>query len=151
MTAADDGINAADGTKNAVNASNSNCYILINGGTLAAVGSSGMVETPGSNSAQCVISYATNSTVSTGSKIELKDQDGEVLISFTTSKSFQSAILSCEGIEKGETYYLFINDTQVKSFLISSTITSVGTQSAGGDKAPGGDWGFNPGGIGGRR
>lgn len=197
VSATDDGINAADGTGSRVNVSNSNCYILINGGTvqvnasgdgidsngiitvnggaiyvdgptsgadtaldsdggilinggtLAAVGSSGMVETPGSNSSQCVVSYATASTVSAGSKIELTDSDGNVLISFTSSKSFQSAILSCSSLTKGSTYSLYINGSQVKSFQINSTITSIGTQSAGGNNAPGGDWGFTPGGFGG--
>lgn len=113
-----------------------------------------MVETPGSNSSQCVISYATNSSVAAGSKTELKGSDGNVLISFTASKSFSSAILSCSELSSGKTYSLYINDTLIKSFEITSTITSIGSQSAGGNvpggsNVPGGDWGFNPGGFGG--
>lgn len=197
ITSVDDGINAADGTENIVNVSNSNCYllinggtiqvnssgdgidsngiitinggyiyvegpssgtdtaldsdggILVNGGTLVAVGASGMVETPGSNSSQCVISYATGSSVAAGSKTELKDSDGNVLLSFTDSKSYSSAILSCSGLSIGNTYSLYINGTLVKTFEITSTITSIGSQSAGGNNAPGGDWGFTPGGFGG--
>ena len=97
---------------------------------------------------------ATNSSVAAGSKTELKDSDGNVLISFTASKSFSSAILSCSELSSGKTYSLYINDTLIKSFEITSTITSTGSQSAGGNvpggsNVPGGDWGFNPGGFGG--
>lgn len=133
-------------TSNGDAALDSDGGILVNGGTLVAVGSMGMVETPATNSEQYVVSYATSSTISAGSTLELRDSDGNVLISFTTAKSCQSVIMSCSGITNGGTYTIWNNSVQLTSFTVSSKITSVGTSSTGGDSPSqpgGGNWGFN--------
>lgn len=118
--------------------------ILITGGIVVAVGSSGMVETPSSSSTQNVLSYACQNTISAGSTFSIV-KDGEVILEFSTAKSCQSIIASCPLLKTNETYSLRINDTEVTSFTISSVITSIGTQTGPGGGRPGGGrpgWGF---------
>ena len=119
--------------------------ILVNGGTLVAIGTLGMVETPAGNSAQNCISCATGTQIAAGTTLILRDASGSELISYTTAKGGQSVILSCAGLTIGQTYSLYAGSTLLKSFELTSTITTVGSNS-GGPGVPGG----NPGRPGGR-
>lgn len=77
----------------------------ISGGTVVAVGASGMAENFGSSSTQGAIMYNTSVT----GNIVLKNASGDVLASFSPSKSFNSVVsvvVSAPGIESGETYTL---------------------------------------------
>lgn len=121
--------------------------IVINGGTVFASSTLGMVETPSTNSEQYVVSYAQNSSLQAGSVITLKDDDGNEILSVTLAKSCQSVILSSDKLQKGEKYSVYSNDTQLATFTISSTITQVGTaQSNGGFGGGGFGGGGRPGG-----
>lgn len=111
--------------------------ILINGGTVVAVGSLGMVETPAENSAQNCISFATGTRIAAGTTLVLKDASGNELISYTTAKGGQSVILSCAGLTVGQSYSLYAGTTLLKSFALTSTVTSAGANS-GGPGMPGG-------------
>ena len=82
----------------------------INGGTVVAVGSSGMAEEMSSESTQPVILVKLGSQMEAG-EVNLTDSDGKVLISYTTSKSYDCVILSTAGLEKGETYTLTTSGT----------------------------------------
>lgn len=119
--------------------------IVINGGTVFASSTLGMVETPSTNSEQYIVSYAHQSTITAGSTVTLCDNDGNALVSVTVKKNCQSIIISSPDLKKGNTYSIYGGETQMKSFTISSIITSIGSQGSG---FPGG--GFNPGGPGGR-
>ena len=119
--------------------------ILVNGGTLFVVSSAGMVETPASNSSQCVISYAQNTQIAANTEIKLVDASGNTIVSAKTAKTCQSVIVSSGEIASGSTYTLYVGDVATQ-ITITSTITFAGTASQGG--GPGGG-GFGPGGNGG--
>lgn len=105
----------------------SNGGILVNGGNLFAVGSLGMVETPASNSSQYVISFASSSNISAGTNLSLTDSSGNTILSFTTTKTCRSIIISSSKLVKGSTYYIYGGSTKLATVTISSIITSVGT------------------------
>jgi hypothetical protein len=123
--------------------------IIVNGGNVFAVGALGMVETPASNSAQNVVSFAQNKSLSAGTNITLTNTDGAVIMSFTLLKSCQSIIISCPNLVKGNTYSLYGGDTLLSSFTISSTITTIGSSNSigNGGGMPGGGGGFGGGGF----
>lgn len=119
--------------------------ILVDGGTLFVTSALGMVETPGSNSKQYVVSYGSQTSFSSGDEISLKDSDGNVLIKVTLIKSCQSVIISVDGLKKGATYSLYLDDDLLETFTISKTLTTIGTQQGGfgpggGGPRPGGRW-----------
>lgn len=116
--------------------------IVINGGTVFASSTLGMVETPSTNSEQYVVSYAQNSSLQAGSVITLKDNDGNEILSVTLAKSCQSVILSSDKLAKGTKYTIYCNDTKLETFTIRKVITEIGTaQSNGGFGGPGGGFG----------
>ena len=102
------------------------------GGTVFVASAIGMVETPASNSAQYVISYAQSANIAAGSTIKLVDASGNTMVEVTTVKACQSVIISSAAL------------AQVTIF---STITSAGTSQGG---PGGGGQGGQPGGPGGR-
>lgn len=127
--------------------------ILVNGGTLYAGGSLGMVETPGQNSSQCVLSYAQNSSVAAGSVVTLATSDGTTILEVTTEKVSRSIIISAPELVNGGSYVLSINGSSVATFTVSGTITSIGSAGGmGGGMGGGGQPGGNRpgGGFGGR-
>ncbi len=132
-------------TSNADGALDAENGILVNGGTLIAYSSLGMVETPATNSEQYVISYGQNSSIASGTTIAIKNSDGETILSFTTEKACGSVILSCPALTSGETYNLYIGSTLTSTFTISSKITTLGASANFGGGGNMGGGGFNPG------
>ena len=110
--------------------------ILVNGGYVFAVGALGMVETPATNSAQYCVSFATSQQIAAGTALYLCDSDGEILMYFHAPRACQSVILSCPELENGETYSIYGGDSQLTTFTVSSTITTIGSSSSIGN--PGG-------------
>lgn len=101
--------------------------ILVNGGYLVATGSLGMVETPGANSEQNVVSIAFSSRRTANQLIELKDVSNNVIISFTPSKTYQSLIISVPELTLGSTYTISIDGSNVTSFTQTQTIVYIGS------------------------
>lgn len=103
--------------------------IVIDGGIVIAVGSSGMVETPATNSKQYCISI--NLSASTTGDIEIKSGT-EVIASFSPSaifgagKNYQSIVISSPGFANGKTYTV-VSGTVTTTVTISGVITKVGT------------------------
>lgn len=122
--------------------------IVIQGGTLFAASTLGMVETPSTNSTQYVVSYAHGSTIGAGSTVSLCDSNGDPLVSVQVLKSCQSIIISSPDIAKGGSYSIYGGSTQMTSFTVTSIITSIGST---GGSFPGGGFGGGPGGPGGWR
>ena len=117
--------------------------IVVTGGTLFVTSTLGMVETPSSNSTQCVVSYAQNSAISAGSVISLKDSKGNVLLEVEVKKgSCQSIILSHPDLKTGAKYSIYNGSKKLQTFTVSSVITSIGVSTQGGFGRPGG--GGNP-------
>lgn len=78
----------------------------ISGGIIAATGYSQMAQNFGSDSTQGAILVNMESVCKSGSEVELTDSKGNELISFTAKKSFNSVLVSCPDITKGESYVL---------------------------------------------
>lgn len=104
----------------------------INGGTFIAIGSSGMAMNF-STATQGSILLNTSSTQSKGTKIILSSSSEEI-INITSSKTFQSVLVSSPKLETGNTYTLKIGSTS-NSINLSTYI--YGSNTGGG---------FNPGG-----
>ena len=77
----------------------------INGGTVVAVGSSGMAEDVSSDSKQQVAFVKLDSQVDAGDVI-LKDADGNEIISYTAQKKYDCVIISTADLKAGQTYTL---------------------------------------------
>lgn len=99
----------------------------VNGGTLVAVGSSGMAEGPTSESAQYSLCGGVDSCNS-GTRINLIDSAGNDVINFTSAKSFSYIVISSPQIKKGQTYNLNFNDKTAYKITASSIITNFGNE-----------------------
>ncbi len=74
----------------------------ITGGIVVTAGSNGMAENFGSTSTQG--SMLVNLSGSAGQTITLKDSNGNVLVSYTPTKSYGCVVISAPGIVQGGTY-----------------------------------------------
>lgn len=109
----------------------SNGGIIVNGGILVAVGSLGMVETPTTTSSQYVVSFATKTPISSGTRISLTSSDGsEMYAELTTLKASQSVIISCPNLQLNSTYKIYGGSTVLSTFTVSSKITQIGSTSS---------------------
>ena len=82
---------------------------IITGGTFIGTGASGMAQTF-SDSEQGVFAVSVGNQTA-GTKIELKDSKGNVIISYEPELSFAVVILSSPDIVKGETYSINVGST----------------------------------------
>lgn len=89
---------------------------LISGGTVIAVGSSGMAENFDSSSAQGSMITTVSDSMITGD-ITLKDSDGNTIVSYSPSKEYSSVVISCADLKEGETYTLVAEDTSTSVSL----------------------------------
>lgn len=82
----------------------------VSGGTLVALGSSGMATgfTEATNQGAILVNFDTQSS---GTNLALCDNDGKVIVSFTGTKQYQSAVITSPGIETGKTYTLMAGGT----------------------------------------
>lgn len=77
----------------------------INGGTVVAVGSSGMAEDVSSDSKQQVAFVKLDSQADAGD-VTLKDADGNEIISYTAQKKYDCVIISTADLKAGQIYTL---------------------------------------------
>ena len=96
----------------------SGCEFKITGGTLIAVGSSGMAVNATSATQTTVMINLTSSY--TGA-FTFGD------ISYSPAKSYQSVLISSDKLSLGSTYTLKINNTDVQSVTLNNVITTSGT------------------------
>ncbi len=76
---------------------------VITGGILIAVGSADMAENFGPSSTQGSILLPVGNQAA-GNAVSIADERGTVLASFRPEKSYQSVVISCPGLEAGESY-----------------------------------------------
>ena len=136
----------------------------ISGGTLIAAGTSEMLQNPSDTSEQNIISAILVSQAK-NTLINIKDEDGNELITFSPSKEYSSFIISSPDIKENTTYKIYIGGkydgdcengiysdgkysggNQVGSVKISSTINKF-TQKGASSKNIGPDRGGMKGGI----
>jgi len=97
----------------------------VNGGTLIAIGSSGMAQSISSSSSQYgVMINLTNSYKN--STVTIKDSNNNTLMQCTNPKSFSSVLFSSSSLKKNENYTLLIDNEEVETFTITSISTNVG-------------------------
>lgn len=85
------------------------CYV--NGGTVVAIGSSGMAEDISDDSDQQVMLVKLDSQKEAGEVI-LTDSDGNEIITYTALKVYDCVIISTKDLEAGQTYTLTTSGTQ---------------------------------------
>ena len=97
----------------------------VNGGSVIALGASGMAEsfTDGSQAFALV-----NASGSKGDKVEVVDEDGKALVSTTAAKSYETAVISCSGMSEGKRYTLKTGSDTTK-FTASTSKGSAERQS----------------------
>jgi hypothetical protein len=122
----------------------------ITGGFVVAVGSSGMAQAPSTSSTQYSVMVNLSSPQSAGTMVHIESEDGEEILTFVPTKAYQSLVLSSPELEGGSTYVVYAEGsstgtftdglysggtytagTQIISFPISSTVTSVGSSGGG--------------------
>lgn len=116
----------------------------INGGVLMAFGSSGMLETPTSAQNGCCI-VTTLGTVSANSEFSLMDSSGNVIMSYTPTKNYASAIVYSSDIKNGSTYMVTAGST-TQSITVNSNVTTNGVSGGFGGGQNGGFGGGQRGG-----
>lgn len=77
----------------------------VTGGILIALGSNGMAQgfTDAENQGAMLCSFSAQSG---GTSFAVCDENGKVIVSFTPSKAYQSAVVTAPGIQSGNTYTL---------------------------------------------
>lgn len=82
----------------------------VNGGTLVAIGSSGMAEGMSDSSKQKVLMVKLGEQMEAGNVV-LTDSEGNVIVSYTALKSYDCVIISTAEVESGATYTLTTSGT----------------------------------------
>lgn len=82
-----------------------------NGGEVIALGSD-MLEKPGSNSKQKSACFELSTAVKSGSTIEVKNENGEIIISFEAKEDFKTLIVSNEKVSD-EKYSLYVDGEKI--------------------------------------
>lgn len=85
----------------------------VNGGTLVAIGSSGMAEVMSDSSKQKVLMVKLGEQMEAGN-VELTDNEGNVIVSYTALKSYDCVIISTAEVESGATYTLTTSGTMTE-------------------------------------
>jgi len=104
----------------------------VNGGTLIAGGSSGMLKGCSSSSKIYSTTVVFNSTYSSEDIITIVDSSNKEIISYKSNKSFSALVVASPDLKKGETYKIKVNDREYESFTISNITTTIGNYGAGG-------------------
>ena len=129
----------------------------VTGGYLIALGSSGMAQgfSSAENQGAALFSFSSQQG---GTALAVCDKNGNVVISFTPAKAYQSAAITAPGIQQGETYTVVAGGTVLNAdengFASSGTVsggTTLGTFTMtslvmGSGGGPGGGGGYPGGG-----
>ncbi len=107
-------------------------YFNVNGGTLIAGGSSGMMQSISSTSTQYNVAIVFASTYSSSDTITITDSSGNTIISYQSDKSYNSLVASSSKFQKGDIYTIKVNGSAYTTFTISNITTSIGNTRGGG-------------------
>ncbi len=78
--------------------------IATSGGTVFAIGASGMAETFGEKSTQYSFMKNFSGSIPAGTQITITDEDGKIVFEHTCAKSFNSVVFSSPDLAPGSTY-----------------------------------------------
>jgi hypothetical protein len=115
----------------------------ISGGTLIAVGSSGMAQAPSGGTTQLSIAGNLDSAQAAGSALTLTDASGNTILSFTPNKAYQYVAFSSADLKGGETYSINVDSAAVQTVTLADTVTTFsltgdtsGGRMGGGNRQP---------------
>lgn len=117
----------------------------LSGGTLIALGASGMAQAPSTLSQPCL---SINANVSAGSTVEVRSSDGTAVLSTKTPKACQSLIFSSGKLVIGEEYKIYADDTLLSTVTAAEGVSGNGANGSGFGGGHGG-FGGGQGGFGG--
>lgn len=100
----------------------------ISGGTLMAIGSSGMAETPSENSSQYSLQINFENSQAAGTEIIIKNNEEKELGKLISEKEFQSITFSSPDLKQNETYSILINKEIHSSIKLVDKVTIEGSQ-----------------------
>ena len=103
----------------------------ISGGTLVAVGSSGMAESFSEDSKQASILYCMSESHKAGEKITLTDESGKELVSYTAAKSFNAVNISTPELTSSGKYTLKVGDSGYEIEMTSNSYSNGGGMGGG--------------------
>lgn len=155
-----DGLVIVNGPTNGGNASlDYDDTFNINGGTLIAAGSNGMIQNPSDSSKQKIIS-AILTTQKASTLVHIEDEDGNEILTFSPTKDYASIIVSSSNIKENSTYKVYVggkhsgnnengvysegiysNGENIGSIKISSSINQITQEGASNSKTPNGGGG----------
>ncbi|MCH5204368.1 MAG: carbohydrate-binding domain-containing protein [Oscillospiraceae bacterium] len=113
----------------------------LSGGELIALGSVGMAQAPSALSQPCL---SITANVSANSKLEVRAEDGTVIMGTTTPKNCQSLIFSSSSLKEGSSYSIYSDNTLLYTVTAQNGVSGNGANGSGGFGGGG-----NPGGFGG--
>lgn len=113
-------------TNNGNGALDAGISITMNGGTVIAVGASGMAENLGSASSVYNISVYFNTTLPANTKITIKDSSDNTVLEHISAKTFNHLATGTELFTVGQTYSIYVDDAAYQNFTISNIVTEVG-------------------------
>ena len=97
----------------------------ITGGTIVIAGSAGMAQGFSESSSQYSILYNFSGACEAGTAITLTDNNGNVMISYTPEKEYQSVVISSPMLQKEATYILSCGN-QTAEVTLSSVVSGNG-------------------------
>ncbi len=100
----------------------------MSGGTLIALGAQGMAQAPSTLSQPCLSVYG---SVAENSTIEVRDSDGNVIISTVTPKKCESLIFSTSEFESGKDYSIYANNTLITTVTATDGVSGDGASGSG--------------------
>lgn len=100
---------------------------IINGGEIISSGTS--ISDTGANQNSVNINFS--ESIEAGSEFQIRNGSGSIIAALTTAAPFYSILYSSENLCEGETYHIYVNNTEKASFTVSGKVTTVGTAAGG--------------------
>ncbi|MGX4764215.1 carbohydrate-binding domain-containing protein [Holzapfeliella sp. JNUCC 72] len=107
------------------------------GGTLVAAGAAGMAQNISSVENQAALAIYLSNSLQPNTQLTLKDENDQVVGSYTSEKSFQHIVFSNANLIQGKTYKLYNGSTLLGSYQLTSEVNnfnqdgSTATQTSG--------------------
>ena len=112
-----------------------NGSLVVDSGTVLAVGTTFMATAPDASSAQGWLSATLDQAYGAGLAVQVLDEGGTVISEFTSIKSFQSVVISDAAVVEGSTYTITVDGAAAGT--VTAGVAAAGSEGAGGG-APGG-------------
>jgi len=109
-------------TSNRQSSMDANRPIMLDGGTLFALGSAGMIDNPSADSAQDWLIFVLDRTVPAGSQLEIRDPNGRRVAALTSEKGATAVTYSAPRLPRSGTYTLTANRQVVGSATLNQPV-----------------------------